>query len=298
MRKAQPSKPLLLMAGGCRKVADILKYFYEDKDRALSVYMGTQLDFGPHLHGHVEIVGMLKGSSAGFVESRKYEITPGDVFIVFPNQIHYYESRTDENYILLLFPASFADEFVHLLNGRVPDSPLLNNALDDPELFHAFDTAAKLYRPDLNITGMLQLKGYLMIIMGRIFEKLRLSPSDPGELATVNLILNYCMAHYRERLRLEDVAGKLHINKYYISHLFGKKLGMGFGDYVRSLRVGQACRLLEKGGMSIAQVSGAVGFSSTRTFNRAFNRYVGVTPSEYQKKQSNGEIIYPACDKP
>ena len=60
---------------------------------------------------------------------------------------------------------------------------------------------------------------------------------------------------------------------------------MGFGDYVRTLRVGEACRLLEKQTLSMTDVAYSVGFSSTRTFNRAFIRYVGMTPREYQKKQ-------------
>ena len=92
------------------------------------------------------------------------------------------------------------------------------------------------------------------------------------------------MTHFSERLRLEDVAEVLHINKYYISHLFRQKLSMGFGDYVRTLRVGQACRLLERQSMSITDVAYGVGFSSPRTFNRAFAKYTGMTPREYQKK--------------
>ena len=266
----------------------VLKFFYEDKSRTFSAYKGSRLDFGPHLHGHVEIVGMLKGCATGFVESRKYEITPGDVFVVFPNQIHFYESRMDEAYIILLFPPDITDEFAYLFHQNIPEEALLKNALGDKELSHAMDALnAVLMACDQDncAARFMQAKGHFLLALGRIFEKLGLRPADPGELVTVNLILNYCMSHFSERLRLEDVAQALHINKYYISHLFGQKLSMGFGDYVRTLRVAQACRLLEKQSMSITDVAYGVGFSSTRTFNRAFIKYVGMTPREYQKKQ-------------
>lgn len=250
--------------------------------------MGSRLDFGPHLHGHVEIVAMLKGCATGYVESRSYEITPGDVFVVFPNQIHYYESRMDEKYIILLFPPEMADEFAYLFNQKIPSESLLKDALGDEQLcraVHALNHIATDKDMENAPAQMMQLKGYLFLMLGRIFEKLELCPADPKELATVNMILNYCMSHFNERLLLEDVAGALHINKYYISHLFGQKLSMGFGEYVRTLRVGQACRLLEKQSMSITDVAYGVGFSSTRTFNRAFIKYMGITPREYQKKQ-------------
>ena len=268
-----------------------MKFFYEDKSGTFSVSMGSRLDFGPHLHGHVEIVGMLKGCATGFVESKKYEITPGDVFVVFPNQIHFYESRMDEAYIILLFPAAIADEFAYLFNQKMPGEALIKNALEDPSLSYAMNSLCELFQSgaqEPSPARMMQIKGHFLLMLGRIFEKLDLSPADPREMATVNLILNYCMSHFNERLLLEDVAEALHINKYYISHLFSQKLSMGFGDYVRTLRVGQACRLLEKQAMSITDVAYGVGFSSTRTFNRAFIKYVGMTPREYQKKQLEG----------
>ena len=228
---------------------------------------------------------MLEGCTAGYVESRRYEIKPKDVFIVFPNQIHFYESRMDEQYMILLFPTDIADKFSYLFNQKVPVDALIGGALDDPEIYHSMCAIMKMYKQENTPWEQMQIKGYFLILLGRLFEKLKLVEADPRELQTVNLILNFCMQHYNERLLLEDVAQALHINKYYISHLFGEKLGMGFGDYVRSLRITQACRLLEKPEISITNVAYGVGFSSTRTFNRTFIKYVGMTPREYRKLQ-------------
>ncbi len=270
-----------------------LKFFYEDKPGTYSAYKGSRLDFGPHLHGHVEIVGMLEGCTAGYVESRRYEIKPKDIFIVFPNQIHFYESRMDEQYIILLFPTDIADKFSYLFNQKVPGDALISGALEDPQIYDSMCAIINLYKPENTSWEQMQIKGHFLILLGRLFEKLRLVEADPRELQTVNLILNFCMQHFNERLLLEDVAQALHINKYYISHLFGEKLGMGFGDYVRSLRITQACRLLEKPEISITDVAYGVGFSSTRTFNRTFIKYVGMTPREYRKLQL-GSIAEPA----
>ena len=76
---------------------------------------------------------------------------------------------------------------------------------------------------------------------------------------------------------------ELHLNKYYISHLFSSKLGIRFNDYVNSLRVSQACRLLRDTEMPITEISDAVGFNTQRTFNRAFARFRGCSPGEYRR---------------
>lgn len=268
-----------------------MKYFYEDKTGTFTAYMGSRLDFGPHLHGHVEMVGMLEGSTAAYVESKRYEINPGDIFIVFPNQIHFYESHMDERYMILLFPPDIIDNFAYLFHQKIPTDALLRGALSDTETYYTMSSVVHMYGQKNSPFGLMQMKGYFLTLLGKVLEQLELAEADPKELQTVNMILNYCIGHSNERLLLEDVAMALHINKYYISHLFSEKLGMGFGDYVRSLRITQACRLLEKNDMSITDVAYAVGFSSTRTFNRIFVKYVGMTPREYRKSQNQPALF-------
>ena len=79
---------------------------------------------------------------------------------------------------------------------------------------------------------------------------------------------------------------ELHISKYYISHLFSHKLNMRFNDYINSLRISDACRYLRHDTRSITEISELVGFSTLRTFNRAFIKQIGVTPSQYRKSNA------------
>ncbi|MBO7311046.1 MAG: helix-turn-helix transcriptional regulator, partial [Clostridia bacterium] len=77
----------------------------------------------------------------------------------------------------------------------------------------------------------------------------------------------------------------LHISKYYVSHIMSNKLKMGFNDYINSIRVSNACKYLRKTDKSITEISGIVGFNTMRTFNRAFLKQTGMTPSEYREKR-------------
>ena len=87
------------------------------------------------------------------------------------------------------------------------------------------------------------------------------------------------------------LSDKLGLNRYYISHLFSKKLGMRFNDYINSLRISEACRMLLNSDDSVTDICFHVGFGTLRTFNRAFIRHTGRTPSEYRKNTSPTESV-------
>ena len=106
---------------------------------------------------------------------------------------------------------------------------------------------------------------------------------------TLGEIVGYCNKHFCEKLSLEMLERELHINRYYISHVINEKLGEGFNDYLNSLRVNKACRLLIESDKSIKEISDEVGFGTVRSFDRVFMRKKGETAREYRKR--NSEII-------
>ena len=63
------------------------------------------------------------------------------------------------------------------------------------------------------------------------------------------------------------------------------KLKMGFNDYINSLRISNACKQLLKTDASVTEISESVGFNTLRTFNRAFMKQMGMTPSEYRRQK-------------
>lgn len=64
---------------------------------------------------------------------------------------------------------------------------------------------------------------------------------------------------------------------------------MSFYEYVNSLRVAEACRLLAQVSnglpMSISEIAYAVGFNNRVSFNTAFKKRTGETPSAYQQRR-------------
>ena len=80
------------------------------------------------------------------------------------------------------------------------------------------------------------------------------------------------------------LAAAIGISRSKLNSLFSQEYG-GIKAYINLCRVRHAEALLHGSRMSVAQVAEKAGFSEIRTFNRAFKKQHGVTPTEYRRKR-------------
>ena len=269
-----------------------MNFFFENPKHEIYGIYGQSLAYAPHLHNHLELVGMIEGKAMAYVEEKVYEINSGDAFFIFPNQIHHYEKIADENYILLLFPMDILPEYTSVFQSKVPKSALIPGALKNRHVLRSMQEILAL--KDSTESGSYRdylTKGYLLILFGQLFDLSELEDTPHVDVQTVKLLLDYCIGHYKEEISLDQVASRLHLSKFYISHLFSQKLHLSYSDYIRSLRISEACRLLTETSLGITEISYQVGFPTPRTFNRAFLKYVGRTPREYRYQKKRPETI-------
>lgn len=87
-------------------------------------------------------------------------------------------------------------------------------------------------------------------------------------------------------LRAETLADAVGVSRPQLSELLSQHLGRNFSSYVNGMRVEAAKELLASGGppSTILEVAFACGFSSKSTFNAAFRRETGETPTEYRER--------------
>ena len=240
---------------------------------------------GPHLHYHIEILYIKKGKTTAYADSQRFDVGEGDIFVSFSNQVHRFSDFDPEQYVLLIVTPEFSPELTGLLTESLPESNLLKNADRFPTL------VSLLYRIDGEINhprenGNLVIRGALTSFFAELLRLMPLTRTRSSETRTLRTVVDFCSKNYNTALSLLTLEKELHISKYYISHLFGDRLGISFSDYINSIRVSHACRCLMQTDMSVTEIADFVGFNTSRTFNRAFIRHMGMPPSEYRKNHS------------
>lgn len=100
----------------------------------------------------------------------------------------------------------------------------------------------------------------------------------------IHEVKEYIEAHYKEG-SLEEAAGKVNLSAGYLSKIFKEKSGVGFQDYLLSVRMKKACELLDDIHFKSYDVAYFVGYDNPKNFSRAFKKYYGRTPKEYRNSK-------------
>jgi AraC-like DNA-binding protein len=89
---------------------------------------------------------------------------------------------------------------------------------------------------------------------------------------------------------VEDFSREMFMNRVTLYRKILSITGKTPLEFIRSIRLKRAVQLLEKSGMSIAEIAYEVGFNNPKNFSKFFKEEFQVTPSQYlaRKKEKDG----------
>ncbi|WP_170150113.1 helix-turn-helix domain-containing protein [Kushneria sinocarnis] len=99
----------------------------------------------------------------------------------------------------------------------------------------------------------------------------------------IDSVLRHVHNHFSEDLRMSDLAARHDMLPSNFSRLFKRATGNTFVEFLRRVRINQACRLLMEGQYTVSEICFRVGYNNLSNFNRHFRGLKGMTPREYQQ---------------
>jgi AraC-like DNA-binding protein len=90
-------------------------------------------------------------------------------------------------------------------------------------------------------------------------------------------------------LTIQNLASQMQIGSRELSVLINQHIGNHFFDFVNEYRINKTTKILQdasKNKLTILEILYEVGFNSKSSFNAAFKKHVGITPTEYRKMHS------------
>ncbi len=89
---------------------------------------------------------------------------------------------------------------------------------------------------------------------------------------------------YTEDLSLASLSKEFYVSSYYLSHQFKRVTGFTLTDYISMTRVRNAQTLLLSTDIPITEIALQSGFKSFSQFNRAFNKFLQMSPSKFRRE--------------
>ncbi len=84
-----------------------------------------------------------------------------------------------------------------------------------------------------------------------------------------------------EKMDIELLSGHLNLSQSTLYRKLKALTGKSANDFIRTIRLEYAARLLKEGGNNIEEISALSGFNSHSYFTRSFKEHFGMTPSEF-----------------
>ena len=96
-------------------------------------------------------------------------------------------------------------------------------------------------------------------------------------------LVDYLNHNYSDKITVPQAAAMVGMSQFSFMRFFKQASGMTFVDYLTHLRVTKARQLLQNNELSIAEISGLVGFSDQSYFDKRFKEHFGKSPRTYRE---------------
>lgn len=114
--------------------------------------------------------------------------------------------------------------------------------------------------------------------------------SSGSKNSIIKEIYQYIQQNLSENLSLETLSKHVHVTPSYLSRLFKKDTGISLNTYISQKRIEKARNLLASA-HRITDISGMVGFESSKYFSQVFKKETGQTPQEYRQSLQGGNEL-------
>ncbi|MBQ2933347.1 MAG: AraC family transcriptional regulator [Clostridia bacterium] len=240
----------------------------------LKIEKNNNFSFPSHLHQCFEIIIILSGEMEITIDTQKYVLKKGEASLIFPNQIHELKSQKSEH-VLCIFSPRLVQAYATKITDKIPVN---NKFCPDGFLIREIE--------NLDTASSALKKGVLYSLCGRFDATAEYTSKKTDQKNLLHTIFSFVENNFSGDCSLARLSKITSYDYSYLSRYFKKNIGISFVSYVMHYRLSHACYLLQNTTQSIARCAFESGFSSLRTFNRAFKENIKISPNQYRKNIS------------
>ena len=243
-----------------------------------------------HMHDSLEFYILLSGKRNLLVNDSFFEIAEGSLFSIEPQVSHRMLDAEGGGYEGLVCNLSLS--WLRIAAGenalRELKQPLRVVCPEHKDEAKIRSFTEEIQKAVLNKNALTELH-VSRAILG-LLSVFLCYPNTAGEqtirresYARISELIRYINEHFDQKLALPELADRFFISEFHMCRLFKAYTGKTIGEYLLSVRIEKACKLLTESKEKIQNICFLCGFTSLSNFNKCFKTVCGKTPMQYRK---------------
>jgi AraC-like DNA-binding protein len=226
----------------------------------------------------------ISGSGLLKYVDQEYILKQNQAAVIYCDNYHLYKTLSVEpwRFMWVHFNGTSAREHYSLLN----EDSLSIISIDDPvkmekmlqDLHEPFD----INDIPSNVRASAQLTKLMSYLVISKFTPIN-NKKYQEHRAEIEKIISYIQSNYTHKISLDELTKIAYMSKFYFLRVFKSHTGLGPYEYLLNYRINKAKEILKNTGLSVREISEAVGFENCNNFIREFKKIVGRTPLSYRK---------------
>lgn len=254
-----------------------------------------------HWHTDIEIIDLQEGSICLTIDGVSQSVSAETIIFINREEIHGLHAETKQlHYNASVFPVEFLSFSSMDYCQQKYLLPLIQKKLVFPRFLYPDHPCYKEIKSQLSRLAFLQehmQSGYQMAVKAALFQILscliqrdalqspghRETPLNEKQLENLRSMLSYIEEHMSKKLTLADMSRQFYMTPGSFCRYFKKHLGTSFTNYVNSIRLEKASRMLATTTTPVMEIAFLCGFENFSYFIRLFKQKMGQTPLAYRK---------------
>ncbi len=239
-----------------------------------------------HRHDYFEVIFVNKGQGSQLIDFDNYQMKSGDIFIIYPGQVHLMFRDTAEG-ILLQFRKDIF-EYIHPLKHYSFYNKASHLHCDISVFKHLLELSDKMKEvvaAQSNSIGMMRHKAfsYLQIILITLLEQQEQKISLDKEHQLLSQFLTRISEHVRDLKKVSEYAELLHCTPDKINVACKATLDKTAHEVIHEELLLEIRRLMLLNELSLKEIAYELNFDTQGNFNAFIKSKTDLTPKELQQ---------------
>lgn len=236
-----------------------------------------------HRHDYFEIILVKNGNGFQQIDFSPYDIASGQLFTIYPGQVHLMERKTAEGMIIQFRKNIF--EFIHPLKHSHLYFSQASFDLDEETFSHLYDMTESIWQllqqEELSPLSIHKAYSYLQIILITLIEKHN-NNLNLNEHQVVTQFLSLLPQHIRIKKKVTEYCDLMGCSSDKLNLACKAGLGKTALKLIHEELILEIRRLLLLNQLSLKEIAYELNFDSPANFSGFIKANTGLTPTELQ----------------